>query len=66
MAVTKKKIKEDKTIMQVYIDKAIVEELKQLAKAKGLTFSGYVRMILISHINRVKRQRQAKSNNAIV
>jgi len=59
MAVTKKKIKEGKTIMQVYIDKAIVEELKELAKSRGLTFSGYVRMILISHIKRIKKtQRQ--------
>lgn len=57
MAVAKKEVE----ILQVYVDKQLAEEIRRLAREKGLTVSSFIRSVLISYINRrTKAQRQER------
>jgi len=54
MAVAKKEAE----VLQVYVDKELAEEIRRLAREKGLTVSSFIRTVLVSYINRVKAQRR--------
>ena len=36
------------------LDKDLRDELRSIAKTKGLTLSGYIRMLLIENVNKEK------------
>lgn len=50
-------------IVTTKVEKKIADELKKIAKQKDLRFSGYVKKVLTTQIERQKQMKQRENKN---